>query len=90
MLADGEHVIGPVLSPATLAYQGIPLQTAYCSAKHAIQGFTESLRCELLHQNSKVRITMVQLPAVNTPQFDWVLNRLPTVRARSRRSTSPR
>jgi NAD(P)-dependent dehydrogenase (short-subunit alcohol dehydrogenase family) len=62
---------------STLAYRGIPLQSAYCGAKHAIQGFTEALRCELLHQNSRVRITMVQLPAVNTPQFDWVLNRLP-------------
>jgi NAD(P)-dependent dehydrogenase (short-subunit alcohol dehydrogenase family) len=62
---------------STLAYRGIPLQSAYCGAKHAIQGFTEALRCELLHQRSRVRITMVQLPAVNTPQFDWVLNRLP-------------
>jgi NAD(P)-dependent dehydrogenase (short-subunit alcohol dehydrogenase family) len=62
---------------STLAYRAIPLQSAYCGAKHAVQGFTEALRCELLHQNSRVRITMVQLPAVNTPQFDWVLNRLP-------------
>jgi NAD(P)-dependent dehydrogenase (short-subunit alcohol dehydrogenase family) len=62
---------------STLAYRGIPLQTAYCGAKHAVQGFTEALRCELLHHRSRVRITMVQLPAVNTPQFDWVLNRLP-------------
>ncbi|MBA4861924.1 SDR family oxidoreductase [Streptomyces sp. PSKA54] len=62
---------------SALAYRGIPLQTAYCGAKHAIQGFNESLRCELLHQGSKVRTTMVQLPAVNTPQFDWVLDRLP-------------
>jgi NAD(P)-dependent dehydrogenase (short-subunit alcohol dehydrogenase family) len=62
---------------STLAYRGIPLQAAYCGAKHAIQGFTEAVRCELLHQGSRVRITMVQLPAVNTPQFDWVLNRLP-------------
>jgi NAD(P)-dependent dehydrogenase (short-subunit alcohol dehydrogenase family) len=62
---------------STLAYRAIPLQTAYCGAKHAIQGFTEAVRCELLHQRSRVRITMVQLPAVNTPQFDWVLNRLP-------------
>jgi NAD(P)-dependent dehydrogenase (short-subunit alcohol dehydrogenase family) len=62
---------------STLAYRGIPLQTAYCGAKHAVQGFNEALRCELLHQGSRVRITMVQLPAVNTPQFDWVLNRLP-------------
>jgi short-subunit dehydrogenase len=62
---------------SALAYRGIPLQSAYCGAKHAIQGFTESLRCELLHDHSRVRITMVQLPAVNTPQFNWVLSRLP-------------
>jgi NAD(P)-dependent dehydrogenase (short-subunit alcohol dehydrogenase family) len=61
---------------SALAYRGIPLQSAYCGAKHAIQGFTESLRCELLHDKSHVRITMVQLPAVNTPQFSWVLSRL--------------
>lgn len=62
---------------STLAYRGIPLQAAYCAAKHAIQGLTESVRCELLHDGSNVRITMVQLPAVNTPQFDWALSRLP-------------
>ncbi|MFF9092122.1 SDR family oxidoreductase [Streptomyces sp. NPDC014776] len=62
---------------SALAYRGVPLQSAYCGAKHAIQGFTESLRCELLHDGSKVRTTMVQLPAVNTPQFDWVVDRLP-------------
>jgi NAD(P)-dependent dehydrogenase (short-subunit alcohol dehydrogenase family) len=62
---------------SALAYRGIPLQTAYCGAKHAIQGFHESLRCELLHNKSNVRVTMVQMPAVNTPQFDWVLSRLP-------------
>jgi NAD(P)-dependent dehydrogenase (short-subunit alcohol dehydrogenase family) len=62
---------------SALAYRGIPLQSAYCGAKHAIQGFNESLRCELLHRRSRVRTTMVQLPAVNTPQFEWVLNRLP-------------
>jgi NAD(P)-dependent dehydrogenase (short-subunit alcohol dehydrogenase family) len=75
MLARDHGTIVQVGS--TLAYRAIPLQTAYCGAKHAIQGFTEALRCELLHQGSRVRITMVQLPAVNTPQFDWVLNRLP-------------
>jgi NAD(P)-dependent dehydrogenase (short-subunit alcohol dehydrogenase family) len=53
------------------------LQAAYCAAKHAIQGFTESLRCELLHDGSRVRVTMVQMPAVNTPRFDWALSRLP-------------
>ena len=62
---------------SALAYRGIPLQTAYCGAKHAIQGFHEALRCELLHVKSKVRVTMVQMPAVNTPQFSWVLSRLP-------------
>lgn len=62
---------------SALAYRGIPLQSAYCGAKHAIQGFTESLRCELLHDRSPVHVTMVQLPALNTPQFDWVLSRLP-------------
>jgi short-subunit dehydrogenase len=61
---------------SALAYRGIPLQSAYCGAKHAIQGFNESLRCELLHDKSRVRVTMVQLPAVNTPQFDWVKSRL--------------
>jgi NAD(P)-dependent dehydrogenase (short-subunit alcohol dehydrogenase family) len=62
---------------SALAYRGIPLQSAYCGAKHAIQGFNESVRCELLHQRSHVHTTMVQLPAVNTPQFSWVLSRLP-------------
>ena len=62
---------------SALAYRGIPLQTAYCGAKHAIQGFHEALRCELLHERCKVRVTMVQMPAVNTPQFSWVLSRLP-------------
>jgi NAD(P)-dependent dehydrogenase (short-subunit alcohol dehydrogenase family) len=62
---------------SALAYRGIPLQSAYCGAKHAIQGFHESLRCELLHASSNVSVTMVQLPAVNTPQFSWVLSRLP-------------
>jgi NAD(P)-dependent dehydrogenase (short-subunit alcohol dehydrogenase family) len=62
---------------SALAYRGIPLQSAYCGAKHAIQGFTESLRCELLHDRSDIHVTMVQLPAMNTPQFDWVLSRLP-------------
>ena len=62
---------------SALAYRGIPLQSAYCGAKHAIQGFNEALRCELLHERSQVHVTMVQMPAVNTPQFSWVLNRLP-------------
>ena len=62
---------------SALAYRGIPLQSAYCGAKHAIQGFTESVRCELLHDGSKVWLSMVQMPAVNTPQFSWVKSRLP-------------
>ncbi|MEU4425931.1 SDR family oxidoreductase [Actinoplanes sp. NPDC024001] len=62
---------------SALAYRGIPLQSAYCGAKHAVQGFTESLRVELLHERSNVHVTMVQMPAVNTPQFRWVLSRLP-------------
>ena len=62
---------------SALAYRGIPLQSAYCAAKHAVQGFCDSLRSELLHDGSRVRLTMVQLPAVNTPQFDWVKSRLP-------------
>jgi NAD(P)-dependent dehydrogenase (short-subunit alcohol dehydrogenase family) len=62
---------------SALAYRGIPLQSAYCASKHAIQGFTESLRSELLHDRSGVRVSMVQMPALNTPQFDWVRSRLP-------------
>jgi len=62
---------------SALAYRGIPLQTAYSGAKHAIQGFTEALRCELLHDHSAVRISTVQLPALNTPQFSWGLSRMP-------------
>jgi NAD(P)-dependent dehydrogenase (short-subunit alcohol dehydrogenase family) len=62
---------------SALAYRGIPLQAAYCAAKHAVQGFMDSLRCELLHDRSGVQITMVQLPALNTPQFGWVKSRLP-------------
>lgn len=62
---------------STLAYRGIPLQSAYCGAKHAVQGFTEAVRTELMHDNSKVHLTMVQLPALNTPQFGWVKSRLP-------------
>jgi hypothetical protein len=62
---------------SALAYRGIPLQSAYCAAKHAIQGFNDSLRSELIHDKSNVRVTMVQLPAMNTPQFSWVKSRLP-------------
>jgi short chain dehydrogenase len=62
---------------SALAYRGIPLQSAYSGSKHAIQGFTESVRSELLHDKSNVKITMVQLPTVNTPQFGWLKSRLP-------------
>ena len=61
-----------VLIGSALAYRGIPLQSAYCAAKHALQGFQDSLRAELLATDSEVRLTMVQLPGVNTPQFDWI------------------
>jgi len=62
---------------SALAHRSIPLQSAYCASKHAMQGFTESLRCELIHDKSEVRVTMVQLPALNTPQFGWVKSQLP-------------
>jgi short-subunit dehydrogenase len=62
---------------SALAYRGIPLQAAYCGGKHALQGFLESLRSELLHEHSNVRVTMVQLPALNTPQFTWSRAKLP-------------
>jgi NAD(P)-dependent dehydrogenase (short-subunit alcohol dehydrogenase family) len=62
---------------SALAYRGIPLQAPYCGAKHAIKGFTESVRCELLHEGSRVHVTMVHLPALNTPQFHWCRTRLP-------------
>jgi len=62
---------------SALAYRGIPLQAAYCGSKHALQGFLESLRTELMHDGSDVRLTMVQLPAVNTPQFSWSRAKMP-------------
>jgi NAD(P)-dependent dehydrogenase (short-subunit alcohol dehydrogenase family) len=62
---------------SAMAYRSIPLQSAYCGAKHAILGFTDSLRCELLHEQSNVRLTMVQMPAMNTTQFGWVKNKMP-------------
>jgi NAD(P)-dependent dehydrogenase (short-subunit alcohol dehydrogenase family) len=62
---------------SALAYRGIPLQSAYCAAKHAIQGFMDSLRAELIHDGSRVHLTSVHLPAMNTPQFRWVKSRLP-------------
>jgi len=62
---------------SALAYRGIPLQSAYCASKHAVQGFCDSLRAELFHDRSGVRVTEVHMPALNTPQFDWVKSRLP-------------
>src|SRR2546430_488513 len=62
---------------SALAYRGIPLQAAYCAAKHAVQGFVDSLRCELIHDNSGVRVAIIEMPALNTPQFSWVKSRLP-------------
>ena len=62
---------------SALAYRGIPLQAPYCGAKHALQGFLESLRVELLHEHANIHVTMVQLPALNTPQFTWARTRMP-------------
>jgi NAD(P)-dependent dehydrogenase (short-subunit alcohol dehydrogenase family) len=75
MLPRDRGVIVQVSS--ALAYRGIPLQSAYCGSKHAILGFTESLRTELFHDHSDVRVTMVHMPAMNTPQFGWVRSVLP-------------
>jgi short-subunit dehydrogenase len=75
MMPQGKGCIVQVGS--ALAYRSIPLQSAYCGAKAAIRGFTDSLRTELLHHRSKIHLTMVQLPAVNTPQFDWCRTHLP-------------
>jgi short-subunit dehydrogenase len=75
MLGRNEGVIVQVGS--ALAYRGIPLQAAYCGAKYAIRGFTDSLRSELIHNGSGIKLTMVDLPAVNTPQFDWARTHLP-------------
>jgi short-subunit dehydrogenase len=70
---------------SALAYRGIPLQSAYCGAKHAIRGFTNSLRTELIHQRSAIKLTIMELPAVNTPQFDWARTRM----ARQPRPVAP-
>ena len=75
MLPRNRGVIVQVGS--ALAYRSIPLQSAYCAAKHAIIGFTDSLRCELIHDHSKVRVTVVHPPALNTPQFNWTKSRMP-------------
>jgi NAD(P)-dependent dehydrogenase (short-subunit alcohol dehydrogenase family) len=75
MRPTGRGVIVQVGS--ALSYRSIPLQSAYCAAKFAVRGFTDSLRTELEHEGSRIRLTMVQLPALNTPQFDWARSRLP-------------
>jgi short-subunit dehydrogenase len=75
MRPRGRGVIVQVGS--ALAYRSIPLQAAYCAAKHAVVGFTDSLRSELIHDGSGVRVSVVHLPALNTPQFDWLRNKLP-------------
>ncbi|MBV8221305.1 MAG: SDR family oxidoreductase [Solirubrobacterales bacterium] len=75
MLARDSGTIVQVGS--ALAYRGIPLQATYCGAKHAMKGMFESLRCELRHRGSKVHVTMVQLPGMNTPQFDHCLSKMP-------------
>jgi hypothetical protein len=62
---------------SAMAYRSIPLQAAYCGAKHAVKGFTESVMCELAHEKSHVRLCMVQLPGLNTPQFNWNLSKMP-------------
>ena len=81
-LAALKHMVprdaGAIVSiGSALAYRSIPLQSSYCAAKAAVRGFIDSLRSELLHDGSRVRLTMVQLPAVNTPQFDWARTRMP-------------
>jgi hypothetical protein len=62
---------------SALAYRSIPLQSAYCGAKHAMVGFTDSLRSELIHDHSAVRVSVVHMPAINTPQFSWCKSRMP-------------
>ena len=66
-----------VLTGSALAYRGIPLQSAYCGSKHAIQGFQDSIRAELYHAKSNVHVAMVQLPGVNTPEFNWMRTNMP-------------
>jgi NAD(P)-dependent dehydrogenase (short-subunit alcohol dehydrogenase family) len=75
MKSRGQGVIVQIGS--ALAHRSIPPQSAYCAAKHAVQGFTESLLCELLHENSHVHVTLVHMPALDSPQFEWVRSRLP-------------
>ncbi len=73
---------------SALAYRSIPLQSAYCGAKAAIRGFTDAVRTELMHENSRVQLAMVQMPGLNTPQFEWARNKLPGRCARFRRCLS--
>jgi short-subunit dehydrogenase len=73
---------------SALAYRSVPLQSVYCGAKAAIRGFTDSLRSEIIHDKLDVHLTMVDLPAVNTPQFDWALNKMGKRASRSRRSSN--
>jgi NAD(P)-dependent dehydrogenase (short-subunit alcohol dehydrogenase family) len=75
---------------SALAYRSIPLQSAYCASKHAVLGFFASLRTELIHDGSRVRTTMVQMPALNTPQFGWVKSRLPRKASRFHRFINQR
>ena len=75
MLPRNQGVIVQVGS--ALAYRAIPVQSAYCAGKHAVKAFTESLRCELLYDKSQVKITIVHMPALNTPHFNWAKTRLP-------------
>jgi NAD(P)-dependent dehydrogenase (short-subunit alcohol dehydrogenase family) len=75
MRARDRGVIVNVCS--AMSYRSIPLQSAYCGAKHAVKGFTESVMTELMHEKSKVKICMIQLPGLNTPQFNWNLNKMP-------------
>jgi NAD(P)-dependent dehydrogenase (short-subunit alcohol dehydrogenase family) len=75
MRARNRGVIVQVSS--ALAYRSIPLQSAYCGAKHALVGFLDSLRCELIHEKSRVHLTAVHMPALNTPQFEWARNKMP-------------
>lgn len=72
---------------SALAYRGIPLQAAYCGAKHAIRAFTDLLRSELLHSKSGIKLTIVELPAVNTPQFDWARTHMAHEPRGTRRAT---
>ena len=75
---------------SALAYRSVPLQSVYCGAKFAIRGFTDALRSEIIHDKLDVHLTMVDLPAMNTPQFDWALNKMGNGRSRSLRFSSPK